>query len=147
MYRRILIATDGSELSGRAIKEGVDLARHVGAELCAVYAVSNYVPPVEAIAPVYYLPTLDEYQSRAEQEAEKILDAVSAAADEAGVPCESEWALSDDPYKLILDVVERRGCDLVVMASHGRRGLSGLILGSETTRVLTHSKVPVLVVR
>ena len=147
MYRRILIATDGSDLSNRAIKEGVALARHLGAELVAVYAVSNYVPPVEAIAPIYYLPTLDEYQARAKQEAEAVLETVASAAEQAGVPCETEWALNDDPYRLILDIAEQRACDLVVMASHGRRGLSGLILGSETTRVLTHSKVPVLVVR
>ncbi|MEZ5441510.1 MAG: universal stress protein [Lysobacterales bacterium] len=147
MYKHLLVCTDGSDLSHKAIDEGVRLARYLGAELTAVYAVANYVPPVEAIAPIYYLPTLEEYQERAKVEAEHVLAQVRQTSDEAGIPCELEWALSDDPYRLILDVAERRGCDLVVMASHGRRGLSGLILGSETTRVLTHSKVPVLVVR
>lgn len=147
MYKRLLVCTDGSELSQKAIREAVSLSRYLGAELIAVYAVANYVPPVEAIAPIYYLPTLEEYQARAKVEAEHVLALVREAADEAGIPCELEWALSDDPYRLILDVAERRACDLIVMASHGRRGLSGLILGSETTRVLTHSTVPVLVVR
>lgn len=147
MYKRLLVCTDGSDLSQKAVKEAVALARYLGAELVAVYAVANYVPPVEAIAPIYYLPTLEEYQDRAKAEAEHVLELVREASDAAGIPCELEWALSDDPYKLILDVAERRACDLIVMASHGRRGLSGFILGSETTRVLTHSKIPVLVVR
>ncbi len=147
MYKRVLVCTDGSELSQKAVKEAVALSRYLGAELVAVYAVANYVPPVEAIAPIYYLPTLEEYQDRARAEADHVLELVREASDAAGIPCELEWALSDDPYKLILDVAERRACDLIVMASHGRRGLSGLILGSETTRVLTHSETPVLVVR
>ena len=147
MYRHILIPTDGSELARKAIASAVALARSTGAKVTGVYAVPEYIPPVDAMVPVYQFPSPDEYRRQASIEAEMVLKDVVDACATAGVPCEVTHGIDSHPYRLILETAKSRDCDLICMSSHGRRGLSALILGSETQKVLTHCELPVLVVR
>lgn len=147
MYRHILVAVDGSELSGKAIDAAIRLAQTLSAKLTGVYAVPEYVPPVDAMVPVYQFPSKEEYERQAAVEAELVLKPLVEAAKAAGVGVELHHGIDSHPYRLVLDTAKERGCDLVVMASHGRRGLGALILGSETQKVLTHGHLPVLVVR
>jgi nucleotide-binding universal stress UspA family protein len=148
MYKHILVATDGSELSGKAINTAAKLAKLCGARLTGVYVIEPYVPP-----PVYgegsatlTLP-LERYKEIAEKEAKEALAAVQVEAENEGVPFSTEMVTDTDPWQGIVNAAGSKKCDLIVMASHGRRGLAGLLLGSETTKVLTHSKTPVLVCR
>lgn len=147
MYRHILIPTDGSELAKKSIASAVALAQSTGARVTGVYAVPEYIPPVDAMVPVYQFPSPDEYRRQAAIEAEMVLKDVVDACATAGVPCDVTHGIDSHPYRLILDTAKSRGCDLICMSSHGRRGLSALILGSETQKVLTHCELPVLVVR
>jgi nucleotide-binding universal stress UspA family protein len=152
MYRHILVATDGSELSARAVAEAVKLARCTGAKLTAFYAAPPYVspyPPPGAVSAAggleSYVP-LPEWEKIVNQYAEGILAEVKSQADTQSMTVDTRYKLNDEPWKAILDTAQELGCDCIVMASHGRRGLEGLILGSETTKVLTHGKLPVMVV-
>jgi nucleotide-binding universal stress UspA family protein len=147
MYRHILVATDGSELAKRAIDAAIALAKAVGARITGLYAVPEYIPPVDAMVPVYQFPSRDEYQRQAAIEADMVLKDVVDACATAGVPCEVTHGIDSHPYRLILATAKSRGCDLICMSSHGRRGITALILGSETQKVLTHGELPVLVVR
>jgi nucleotide-binding universal stress UspA family protein len=147
MYRHIRVAVDGSELSGKAIETALRLAQTLSARLTGVYAVPEYVPPVDAMVPVYQFPSREEYEKQAAVEADLVLRGLTDAARAAGVAVELHHGIDSHPYRLILETAKARDCDLVVMASHGRRGLGALILGSETQKVLTHGHLPVLVVR
>lgn len=147
MYRHILVAVDGSELSGKAIDAAIQLAQTLSARLTGVYAVPEYVPPVDAMVPVYQFPSKEEYERQAAVEAELVLKPLAEAAKAAGLGVDLHHGIDSHPYRLILETAKERSCDLVVMASHGRRGLGALILGSETQKVLTHGHLPVLVVR
>lgn len=147
MYRHILVPIDGSELSARAITTAIGLAQAVGAKLTGLYAVPEYIPPVDAMVPVYQFPSPDEYTQQAAVEAEVVLKDFVEACARAGIACETAHGIDSHPWRLILATARARGCDLVCMSSHGRRGLSALLLGSETQKVLTHSELPVLVVR
>lgn len=91
--------------------------------------------------------TKEQYERESKIQAEQFLGGIKKAAEKAGVSCDSEYAISDHPYETIIKTAENKGCDLIVMASHGRRGIQGVLLGSETHKVLTHTKTPVLVVR
>jgi nucleotide-binding universal stress UspA family protein len=148
MFKHILVPTDGSGLSARAAKAAAELARVSNARITAVHAVAPYYSPPSAEAAVL-LPQLSqqEYEQAAEAHARKMLHVIEAQAEEAGVPCESLVVTSEHPWQAIVDEAAKRHCDLIAMASHGRRGLAGLLLGSETHKVLTHSKVPVFVLR
>jgi nucleotide-binding universal stress UspA family protein len=148
MYKHILIPTDGSKLSTKAIKTAVRLAKSFGAKLTAVYVIPPYVPPVYGEA-VIYVPevTPKRYKEITGREAKKALAAVDTEAQAAGIDAKSIEVTADQAWQGIVRAARSRGCDLIVMASHGRRGLAGLLLGSETTKVLTHSKIPVLVCR
>jgi nucleotide-binding universal stress UspA family protein len=143
MYTNILIATDGSELAGNAVQHGIDLAMRIGAKV-TVLTVS---PPFHVFTTDTQMieDTAAQYQARMQQRAEKILGAVAHLAQAAGVVCETVHVEHEHPYQAIIDTAASRGCDLIVMASHGRRGISAIVLGSETVKVLTHSKIPVLV--
>lgn len=147
MYKRILIPVDGSPLSKKAIREGVKLAATCGAKVTGFYAPPEY----EVLVYGEYIPpdlmARDEYEARTERNATKILAAVKKEADAAGVACETHYEECRMPWEGIVEVARKRRCDLIVMASHGRKGLAGVLLGSETTKVLTHSKIPVLVCR
>ncbi|HYB69889.1 MAG TPA: universal stress protein [Candidatus Bathyarchaeia archaeon] len=145
MYKHILIPTDGSELSGKAIRQGVALARIFGAGV-TVLTVSPTFHNL-ALDPVMVTDTPEQYRKDCEARAEKYLGAARVEAGIAGVPCELEHVVHDHPFQVIVDTAAAKHCDLIVMASHGRRGMAGVLLGSETTKVLTHTKVPVLVCR
>ncbi|HWS25684.1 MAG TPA: universal stress protein [Xanthomonadales bacterium] len=147
MYRHILIPTDGSELAKKAIANAVALARDMGAKVTGLYAVPEYIPPVDAMVPVYQFPSKEEYERQAAIEAELVLKDVADACTAANVPFELTHGIDSHPYRLILAQAKARGCDLICMSSHGRRGLTAMILGSETQKVLTHGDLPVLVIR
>ena len=147
MYRHILIPTDGSELAKKAIANAVALARDMGAKVTGLYAVPEYIPPVDAMVPVYQFPSKEEYERQAAIEAELVLKDVADACTAANVPFELTHGIDSHPYRLILAQAKARSCDLICMSSHGRRGLTAMILGSETQKVLTHGDLPVLVIR
>lgn len=148
MYRHVLIPTDGSRLSVKAIKAAARLAKALGARLTGVYIIPPYVPPMYGEA-VVYVPEVSptHYKELSEKEAKKALSVVELQAKAAGVPCKTVSLTADQAWQGIIRTARSKKCDLIVMASHGRRGLSGLLLGSETMKVLTHSKTPVLVCR
>jgi nucleotide-binding universal stress UspA family protein len=144
MYRHILVPTDGSKLSMKAVKTAVRLASTLGAEMTAMYVLPTYAPPIYGEAMIY-LP--DSGRAAAKRAGQKALNELQRVAGKAGVRCGSVMLGSGAPWEGILKTAKAKRADLVVMASHGRGSLSGLLLGSETTKVLTHSKVPVLVCR
>jgi len=147
MYRNILVATDGSKLSAKAVTHAIALARALGAKLTAFHASPDYPLPAYADGVMYNPVSPKEYAALCKKEADRILGAVGAKAKAAGVRFASDQAIAASPWKAILAGAKKQKCDAIVMASHGRRGVSALILGSETQKVLTHSKLPVIVVR
>jgi nucleotide-binding universal stress UspA family protein len=147
MINKILIPTDGSELSRKAVNAGIEFAKQINAKVVGFYAAEKYpifvygeVIPVEVISP-------EEFRQQEDTRAKVLLGFIEATAKNAGVECSTEFVESAQPYEAIIKTAEKQGCNLIYMASHGRRGLSALVLGSETNKVLTHSKVPVLVYR
>jgi nucleotide-binding universal stress UspA family protein len=147
VYQHILIPTDGSTLSKKAVKEGVRFARAIGAKVTFFHAPVEFEP---ALYGEYFPPDLltqGEFEKRAKRAAERILGEAAKVAAAAGVEAATASKSSPAPWEAIVAAAKRRKCDLIFMASHGRRGLAGLLLGSETSKVLTHSKVPVLVYR
>lgn len=148
MYKNLLVPTDGSRLSDQAVKEAIGLARSLKAQITLFYAVPNYPEPVymESAMMAAYVPP-EAYQAQATRFADKVLAKAAAKVTAARVKVESYQATADLPFEGIVAASKKKKCDLIVMASHGRRGISGVLLGSETQKVLTHSKVPVLVVR
>ena len=149
MFRHILFPTDGSPISQRAAKFAVELARSSGAKLTAVHTIPRFSPPAfgEGMLPYPELYSPEEYKRITEKAAQEMLAKVEAAAKKSGVACDTAILDAAAPWKGIVDAAQKRRCDVIVMASHGRRGLEGLVLGSETHKVLTHSKTPVLVCR
>lgn len=144
MYKHILLPTDGSELSKAALKHGVALAKAMGAKVTAL-VVSTPINSL-VVDPSMVSSALDQYKALVVEQTAKYLDSVRSNAVEAGVVCETLCIEHDKPYEAIVDTAKKQGCDLVVMASHGLRGVSA-ILGSETLKVLTHTSVPILVYR
>jgi nucleotide-binding universal stress UspA family protein len=148
MFKHILLPTDGSKLSDRAIQRGIELAESLGARVTSVHVIPEFRIMADES---FVLPNTVELKRRYEKEsqarAEKLLDKIGERARAAGVKYEGVAVTGDVPYEQIIEAARKRKCDLILMASHGRRGLSGLLLGSETSKVLTHSKIPVLVVR
>ena len=147
MYKHILIPTDGSELSDKAIDAGIEFARETHARVTGFTAVPEYEIPSEAEMMARRGISLEEHERRARQQAESALQKIADRAREAGVDYDADYALSDEPYDAIIRAAQKHDCDLIFMASHGRRGLSKLLHGSETEGVLTHSKIPTLVYR
>jgi nucleotide-binding universal stress UspA family protein len=145
MYKHILIPTDGSTLSERAIKQGMMLAKALNAKVTAV-TVSPTVHTF-AIEPMMVTDTPKQYEEDSKLRAAKYLAVARDAARAAGVSCDEAHIVHDHPYEAIIDAATQHDCDLIFMASHGRRGVSALVLGSETAKVLTHSKIPTLVCR
>lgn len=144
MYKHVLIPTDGSALSEMAIRHGMTLARAVGAKV-TVLTVSLPFRSF-AVDPVMVTDTPPRYEEDCKGLAEKALGIARTEAG-AGVSCETLHVTQAQPYQAIIETAQKRACDLICMASHGRRGVSALVLGSETNKVLTHSKIPVLVCR
>jgi nucleotide-binding universal stress UspA family protein len=145
VYKHLLIASDGSELAQKAVDQGVALAKVLGAKATAV----NVTEPWTAIAPgeVAIAFPLDEYEKGAAANAAKILKRIAEAAERAGVACATVHVKDQFPAEGIVETAKARGCDLIVMASHGRRGLMKLVLGSQANRVVANSAVPVLICR
>ncbi len=146
-YTHLLVPSDGTERSQEAVRQAVSLAGALGARITFLHARPNVPVPVLGMGEMLDPNTMDALIEASRKESDRILRAAAAAAEEGGVPFACERATSDLPHQAIVETAGRLGCDLVVMASHGRGGLSGLLLGSETQRVLVESKVPVLVVR
>jgi nucleotide-binding universal stress UspA family protein len=148
MFRHILVSTDGSKLSGKAIRTAVRLAGTTGARLTGAFVMAPYMPPAYGEGVMYsQVISPKRYREIMEKAARKALAAVEVEAGAAGVAYASAMLTANNPWEGIIRVAKSKKCDLIVMASHGRRGLAGLVLGSETTKVLTHSKIPVLVCR
>lgn len=144
MFKRILVPTDGSEITAKAVAAAIELAKSVGAQL---YTISVKEPfPYSAISEMQPTPPQEFFDAQ-ERIATRRVQAVVDLAKQAGVTCQSNTIEALHPWEAIIDHAKQMDCDLLVMASHGRRGVSALLLGSETQKVLTHSKVPVLVVR
>jgi nucleotide-binding universal stress UspA family protein len=147
VYKHILVATDGSKLSSRAVAQAIDLAQALGAKLTAFYASPDYPMPAYADGVVYEPVSRKEYAALCKKEADKILNPVRMKAESAGLEFTAMHAISPSPWEAILAAARKQKSEAIVMASHGRRGVSALLLGSETQKVLTHSKLPVIVVR
>ena len=147
MYKQILVATDGSKLSAKAVAHAIDLAQALGAKLTAFYAAPDYPLPAYADGVAYEPLSRKQYSALCKKEAESILGPIAMKAESAGLECNTVHAIAPAPWAAILAAARKHKCEVIVMASHGRRGVSALLLGSETQKVLTHSKIPVLVVR
>ena len=148
MFRHILVPTDGSRLALKGVKAGVKLARALGARVTGLYVAAPYLPPMYSEASLYLTGVSEkDYRREVARQAKKALAAVEIEAGLAKVAYRLESASDVQPWRAILRVARARKCDAIAMASHGRGGLGGLILGSETARVLAHSKIPVLVTR
>ena len=147
MYTKILVPTDGSQLSDRALREAGQLARTLGATLTLFYAAPAYRTPVATFegSMVHNVMTPQRYRITMRAHARRLLDAAARKA--GGTVTQRVCEFSDQPYEAIISAAKKNRCGLIVMASHGWRGLKGLLLGSETHKVLTHSRIPVLVVR
>lgn len=145
MHRHILIPTDGSELSQNAIDYGMALAKSVNAKVTVLTVSAPF--HTLAVEPGMITDTPEQYGKRMAALAAKYLNVAKEAASAAGVNCETMHVEHDQPYLAIIETAARKLCDLIVMASHGRRGISAVVLGSETVKVLTHSTIPVLVFR
>jgi nucleotide-binding universal stress UspA family protein len=139
MYRHILIPTDGSELAEHGMAHGMALAKFLGAKASVIFVVEPF-PEMTG----RYLETVARYAELRKEQATSVLDRAAKAAKEAGLSCETIQA-EGQPHRAIIAAAEDKGCDLIVMSSHGRSGLSALLLGSVTNKVLTHAKTPVLV--
>ena len=148
MYKHILLPTDGSKLSTKGVRQGIALAQAVGARV----TVLNVAPQFEMMVDEgFVLPNVAALKKRFDEQtakqAAKIVDSAAQEARTARVKCETAIDQSLRPYEAILQHAKKGKCDLIVMSSHGRTGLANLLLGSETSKVLTHSRIPVLVVR
>ena len=149
MYRHILVPTDGSPLSLKAAREAARLAKEQKAKITAFYAIEPYYPPPASEALILYpeIFSEEEYRKNTEKAAGTALRKVEEEAQAEGVKAETKFATAEAPWKAIIDQARKGKCDLIVMASHGRGGLASALIGSETLKVLTHSKTPVLVCR
>ncbi|MEW5888868.1 MAG: universal stress protein [Pseudomonadota bacterium] len=147
MFKHILVPTDGSPLSTEAVRKAVEFAKEAGARITFFYAKPDYPVAFYGEGALIDPTTPEKFAEMAEKQAKEILGAAAEIARAAGVTAAARSDTSDSPYDAIISAATAAGCDLIFMASHGRRGLSGLLLGSETQKVLTHSKIPVLVYR
>jgi nucleotide-binding universal stress UspA family protein len=148
MYKHILLPYDGSEISEKALTEAVSIAKCGTAKITLLYVVSPHHLMVGGGRAVPGLKRLEaEYVARIRAEAEAMLEAARQRVASAGLECNAVLQDGESAYQQIIDAATREKCDLIVMASHGRRGLEGLVVGSQTVKVLTHSTIPVLVVR
>ena len=147
MYKHILVSTDGSKLSQKAIKSAVRLAKSVGARLSGIYVMPEYMP-IYGEASLYITQMSSKtFKATMDKDANTALAVIAKEANAARVAFAGIKATNAQPWSAIIRAARAKKCDLIVMASHSRRGLAGFLLGSETTKVLTHSKVPVLVCR
>jgi nucleotide-binding universal stress UspA family protein len=144
MYRSILIPTDGSAITAKAITSGIALAKALDAKLSTITVKEPF--PYSAISEMQPIPPQEFYDAQERIAVSRVKEVV-AAADKAGLDCQAFTVEAQHPWEAIVEHAKTQGCDLIVMASHGRRGVTAVLLGSETTRVLVHCDVPVLVVK
>ena len=147
MYKHILIATDGSDLAQKAVAQGLGLAKELGAKVSAVTITDPYWGPETPEEMAIAYPTIEIYEKDAAASAAKCLSAVDSAAKKLGVSCDTKHLSDRYPAEAIIDYAKDKNCDLIVMASHGRRGIRRLLVGSQALDVLTHSSVSVLICR
>jgi len=147
MFKHILVPTDGSKLSVKAAKRAVKLAKTLGARITGFYAAPDFSSTYYSDGYILRAPSAGARAEQSLEHARRCLSAIEIEAEVEKVPCQVFHTVSDNPYEAIIDAAKKKKCDLIVMASHGRRGLSALVLGSETQKVLIHSKIPVLVCR
>jgi nucleotide-binding universal stress UspA family protein len=147
MYKRILVATDGSTLSKKAVRNAIDLAAAVGADLVALYVVPRYPVSYFEGGVTISMEDVERTEKQWSEKGQAVVDAVQEAAQAEGIKAKAVVVRSDLVAESIISAVKKHKCDLVVMASHGRKGIKRVLLGSETQHVLTHSTVPVLVLR
>jgi nucleotide-binding universal stress UspA family protein len=147
MFKHLLVPTDGSDLSESTVQRAISFAKDAGARITFFYAQPDFPMPIYGEGALIDPTTPEQFARAAAQEAEQILSRARTAAETQGVSVGTDTAVNEVPYEAIIDAANRHGCDLIFMASHGRRGLASLLLGSETQKVLTHSTTPVLVYR
>jgi nucleotide-binding universal stress UspA family protein len=148
MYRHILIATDGSELAGKALTHGIALAKDLNVPVSVVTVTENWSAfDMARDARQGYPNPITRYEELAATAARNVLESAAQVAKSHGVPCELVHVQDQHPAEGIIATAKDKGCDLIVMASHGRRGVDRILLGSQANEVLTHSKVPALIVR
>ena len=147
MFKHILLPTDGSELSERAVTKGIEFAKSINARVTGFFAIPEYPraaytywEPPDAVTP-------ERYRLHWNDAAKKILAFVGERAKFEGVPCDTVYQSEVEPYEGIIRIAQAHRCDLIFMASHGRSGMGALILGSVANKVLTHTKIPVLIYR
>ena len=148
MYKHILVPTDGSPISARAVKQAVTFAKSLGAKITAIHVSQEYRSMMDE---GFAVPAYATFRKRFEEESAKrsnaLLTGIKSTAKAAGVECDGVAVVNNLPYEAIIKQAKKTKCDLIMMASHGRKGLQSILLGSETAKVLTHSTIPVLVVR
>ena len=147
MFRHILIPTDGSPVSAKAVKAGVAFAKQIGARITGYCALEPIYAQIYGEGYMITGKTIDTLEKRARSVAERYVAGIGKAAKTAGVPFQGHVSKADSPYAGIITAAKRKRCDLIFMASHGRRGLAGLIMGSVTHKVLTYTDIPVMVYR
>lgn len=147
MFKHILVPTDGSPLSVEAVTRAVSFARETGARITFFCAIQPAPKMYYGMGTIFDTHTFATFREKMIGTTNNILDAAEKIAEEAGVECSKVTLVSEEPYEAIIDAANRNECDLIFMASHGRRGIKGFVLGSETQKVLTHSTIPVLVHR
>jgi nucleotide-binding universal stress UspA family protein len=147
VFKHILLPTDGSPVSSKAVKRGIEFAKKIGARVTALHVVTTFRFMADEGAMVLNPALRKRFEDEGNARAKEILDAVAKQARAKGVRCATVRVSGDQSFHEIVATARRSKCDLIMMASHGRRGISSILLGSVTSKVLLHSKVPVLVVR
>ncbi len=147
MFKHILVPTDGSEFSTLTVARALSFASETGAKVTFYFAKPDYPIAFYGEGALIDPTTPEKFSEMADTQAQKVLGECARLAEQAGVACTSVSSTSDVPYEGIISAADSSGCDLIFMASHGRRGIAAMLLGSETQKVLTHSKIPVLVYR
>ncbi|QDX81062.1 sulfate transporter [Denitratisoma sp. DHT3] len=147
MFKHILVPTDGSEFSTETVQRAVSFAQEAGAHVTFFFAKPDYPVALYGEGALIDPTTPEKFAEMADQQAAEILNAAESIAKASDVSCNSVSTVSNVPWEAIIDAAQNADCDLIFMASHGRRGLAGLLLGSETQKVLTHTRIPVLVYR
>jgi nucleotide-binding universal stress UspA family protein len=147
MFKHILLPSDGSDLALRVVDKAIEFAREIDAKVTGFYAQPEYSVPYYEGGMPFDAMTPEAFADFTAGQAKNILAAIADKASAAGVKHELYTVVNDSPYQAIIEAANARGCDLIFMASHGRRGIAGMLMGSETHKVLTHTKIPVLVYR
>ena len=145
MFKHLLVPTDGSPLSAKAARAAIEFAKAVGARITALSVAEPY--PYSAMVESAYLPDQSRYEKEMQDHAQRFVAEVAELASADGVPCDTRVGLSFSPYEEITTTAKELGCDAIFMASHGRKGINRLFVGSETQKVLAHTMLPVMVFR